>query len=75
MFTTYIPYEEYNTLEIVTDKNQNDFITGNNIIIPCIKEKMIDFNNAIDTQITQLFQNDIIIATTQSQIIEPQITL
>ena len=75
MYLIEIPYNEYeNVVYPITDYNINEFITGSNIVIPMLREEFINLSESLDNEFTDLLENDITIAVTESQIIEPQIT-
>jgi hypothetical protein len=67
IFLTQIPREDYeNNISTSATYNQNDYIIGDTIIIPTIKEKINNLDEILDTSITQLNKTNFTSAITGS---------
>ena len=67
IFLTQIPREDYeNNISASATYNQNDYIIGDTIIIPTIKEKINNLDEILDTSITQLNKTNFTSAITGS---------
>jgi len=67
MYITKLTYDT--NISSSVEMNNNKFIIDDNIIVPCIKEKIDNYNEIIDTEIVILPQNEVILGLENQQII------